>query len=886
VTATDPESRSGDDLTADELALVLEAANAGTFRTDLATGEVRLSPSLAALDAGAIAPPPRTMADFLPFVHPDDRGPLRAAMRRTLDEGGPGGMRVRLVLADGTVRHCDARWRLVTEETGGPTLIGIVRDVSGEQRAFEQTRFLAEVSAVLDASLDLDTTLGTLAELCVPAIADWCWIDVADAELGIRNVAVAHVDPGKVALTQELRARYPPDPEGPAGAPNVLRTGEPELYPEVTEAIIRAGAVDDQHYAMVSALDMTSAIVVPLHARGAVLGALTLVRTDKRARFTSDDLPFTGEVAARAGVAIDNAAVYGALLEQRDLYEALLVAQSELGQAFVLLEGTRVVYSNAAAVALTGRTAEELGALPSVFEVVPADRREVVGERILGVYAGRQPEEAFRTEVERPDGSRVPVEAAGHALGGAMSGRMLIIARDISARVERELELERVLTEEQAARRTSEQARERERLLSDASALLERAPADENLQAVAALVAGRLAEACTIDILDPGGALRRAGAAATDPGARARLIAADDEGPIRAVIEAGRRVASGAPEDALGPRTLRMPLIARGRPVGVLSLGWSDAERRGPAEEGALVAALAQRVALAVDAAQQYRQRAHIAQTLQASLLPTALPAIAGAQIAAEYLAAGEGFEVGGDFYDAFALGGGAWALVIGDVLGKGPEAAAVTALARHTLRAISDRRLSPAATLAALNEHMLRQVGERRFVTMLLAHLQVGPSGTARLAAATGGHPPALVLRADGDGEPLEVGGPLLGVHADVACRDVEAVLAPGDTIVLYTDGVTEARRTDPLTPAALARLLAPTASDGPAAVAREVVRIARERSQGTLRDDLAVLAVRIEAGQAEGAGAAGGVDSSSRSSVRQTSTAIANSHGRSRSG
>jgi len=124
---------------------------------------------------------------------------------------------------------------------------------------------------------------------------------------------------------------------------------------------------------------------------------------------------------------------------------------------------------------------------------------------------------------------------------------------------------------------------------------------------------------------------------------------------------------------------------------------------------------------------------------------------------------------------------------------------------------------------------------------------------GGARLAAATGGHPPPLVLRADGSGDVLGVVGSLVGVEPVMACRDVELELAPGDTLVLYTDGVTEASRSEPLAPSALAALLAPRAPGGPAVVAGEVVRIAQERAEGDLRDDLAVLAVRIDRSAAE---------------------------------
>jgi serine phosphatase RsbU (regulator of sigma subunit) len=280
----------------------------------------------------------------------------------------------------------------------------------------------------------------------------------------------------------------------------------------------------------------------------------------------------------------------------------------------------------------------------------------------------------------------------------------------------------------------------------------------------------------------------------------------------------------------------------------VLSLGWREAGRRPARDEWSLIEALAQRIALAVDGAAQYRERAHVAQTLQASLLPAALPEIPGVDVAAEYLAAGEGMEVGGDFYDVFALDDGAWALVIGDVLGKGAEAAAVTALARYTLRAVAGHSPSPAAALAALNDEMLRRSADRRFVTAVLARLEPLTGGGARLVVACGGHPPPVVLRAGG-GQVAGVPGTLLGVEAEAHLEDHEEHLEPGDALVLYTDGVTEARRNRPLTPQGLADALVSRHADGAARLAREVVRLAEEGAAGPLRDDLAVLVVALQA-------------------------------------
>ncbi|MEP6954764.1 MAG: SpoIIE family protein phosphatase [Solirubrobacteraceae bacterium] len=535
----------------------------------------------------------------------------------------------------------------------------------------------------------------------------------------------------------------------------------------------------------------------------------------------------------------ERASAAAAAREQRDLYEALLRAQSELGEAVVVLRGLKVVLTNDAASRLLGRTPAEIEALPSLLDVIAPEGRRTAATRIEGVVAGHVPEKpGFRTLVERPDGTHVPVEAAGKALHGDGEGRAIIIARDISEQVAREQERERLLGVEQAARRTSEAAHGRMRLLADASVLLERSlEHDEPLAQLADLLAGRLADACAIELLDPSGRLRTAGRAdrfatglAVEPDIAAEVLAA---GQAR-ILDHGVAL---------------VPLVTRGRSVGLLTLGWADPAHRSPRDEWTLVEAVAQRLALAIDSAQQYREREHVSRTLQASLLADDLPDVPGVKLAAEYRPAMLGTDVGGDLYDAFGIGDDAWALVIGDVCGKGAEAAAITALARYTLRALAPRVASPAGTLAILNDELLRQRGGQRFITAALIRLEPQPGGDVRLTAASGGHPPPLVLRAGGGADILDCTGMLLGVEPSARSVDCHADLAAGDTLVLYTDGVTEASRESQLGPEALAEALGPHTARGPRAVAREVVRIAERAAAGAPRDDLAVLVATVTA-------------------------------------
>jgi phosphoserine phosphatase RsbU/P len=228
---------------------------------------------------------------------------------------------------------------------------------------------------------------------------------------------------------------------------------------------------------------------------------------------------------------------------------------------------------------------------------------------------------------------------------------------------------------------------------------------------------------------------------------------------------------------------------------------------------------------------------------LQRSLLPPRLPDIEGFELAARYRAAGEGFDVGGDFYDAFEKGDG-WALAVGDVCGKGPEAASLTSLARSALRTGAVVESAPSRVLEVTNEAVLRERIGDRFLTALFMILE---PDTGTLVVANAGHPPLVVLRSGGEVELLESRGPVLGVLADASFEDSEVVLEPGDAVIAYTDGVLDAGAPDRLLNTAVLADLAREHTGRPAAeLAEALERIALDVSAGTPRDDIAVLVLR----------------------------------------
>jgi serine phosphatase RsbU (regulator of sigma subunit) len=249
---------------------------------------------------------------------------------------------------------------------------------------------------------------------------------------------------------------------------------------------------------------------------------------------------------------------------------------------------------------------------------------------------------------------------------------------------------------------------------------------------------------------------------------------------------------------------------------------------------------------------------AALARSLQDSLLPPVLRPVPGLEAAASYLPAAGGTTVVGDFYDLFQAKGPWWCTVMGDVCGKGTEAAKITALARYTLRAEATQYLSPAAVLTQLNRALLDQIGGDRFLTAVYATFRTTPGGAAgRLC--TAGHPPALIRRADGRVREAGRPGSLLGVFPGVELADVRFRLGGGDVLLLYTDGATDtrARRAPggtsvPFGEDALAAALAGCAGLDASGVVTRLGEILAAHCGGWASDDTALLALRVPPGPA----------------------------------
>ena len=293
---------------------------------------------------------------------------------------------------------------------------------------------------------------------------------------------------------------------------------------------------------------------------------------------------------------------------------------------------------------------------------------------------------------------------------------------------------------------------------------------------------------------------------------------------------------------------LRVPISDGTTSYGVLTLARQAAEGRFGIAELGLAEELGEHLGVAIRVDRMFRHRSAVAEALQGSLLPARLPDIPGLDLSAAYVPASEGLEVSGDFYDVFPVAGG-WAITVGDVCGKGQEAAAMTAAARHAIRVIAHWSPDPVEVLAKVNEVILAGDYEDRFVTAKLAYL-TWDGARVHVVLASAGHPGPAVVRPDGRVDVLSGGSLPLGLFPDAEPEREELDLAPGDLLLFYSDGVTEARSTDMrYFEERLADELTGLAGRSAAETTRMIQSLVTTFSEDQLRDDMTILIAKVKA-------------------------------------
>ncbi|HMJ03569.1 MAG TPA: SpoIIE family protein phosphatase [Conexibacter sp.] len=643
---------------------------------------------------------------------------------------------------------------LAVVAVGGTLAVLVALLRSAAEVNLRRFRLLSAIADVGNEAMPLEAAVARLLDMLTPAFADACVLDASvggpDRRLGIR--------------------------------------------PRDAERAV-ADALDEEPGG--------ARLVLPLRARGRTIGRLSALLCESGRRYSPSDVRFAEVFAGRAAVVLDNAG----LTTELDAAERRLgTVLDGLAEAVTVMDARgRAVYANEAAVSLLrlDSVSELLDAAPGVtmerFEVYdedgqPVDLRRLPAYRVL---AGERDVEPLLV--------RNVVKATGEE-------RWLVnkttTITDVDGRVTRVVNVIEDVTE-------TKRAELAHRLLAAASdALASSLDYEAMLQGVAEVAVPALADWCGVDVPGPGGFARLVAIAHAEPSkvALARRMRAhypvplDREQGIAAVMRDGSSLVHAQIADdellayaqdaqhfellrELGMESLIVvPLVAGGQTLGTLTLARSTSGRVFDAADLELAEELARRAGIAALNARVYAERSAIAATLQRGLLPPTLQAPPGFAVATHYDAAGSMNEVGGDFYDAFPTDEG-WMVVVGDVAGHGAEAAALTALARYTLRSAGQLTRDPVRAAQQLNA-TLRDLPQLSLCTAVCAQLRVESSERATLMLANCGHPQPLLLR-DGTVRGIDEAGPIAGAFDDGEWTTVEIVLRAGDVLLLYTDGV-----------------------------------------------------------------------------------------------
>jgi PAS domain S-box-containing protein len=804
----------------------------------------------------------RPLTDLMPDRY---RQAHLEAFSRCLETGEPTvlgrPLRVPTLRADGSELPVDLLLSTFIHD-GQPHFLGALRDVRDRVELESRQAVSARLLEVLAAS-------GSIAEAAprvLAALGDELGWDVATlwvvdtSRRRLNAAALWHATgleiPAFALLTETLA--FTPG-EGMPG--RVWQDGKPIWIQDV---------VTDPNFprAAAAAQDgLHAACAFPVTAGPDVLGVIELLSTDPRRPDEAllDAMATIGELL-------------GEFLERRLAQEALVASKERLGLALQAgrmgtweldLQSGHVAWSDQAATLLgVSGGAQRSSVAAYLAQVHPSDRSRV--ERALEEVGSQAGELRMEHRIVRTDGSLPWIEVVGRVMLDAAGRRILVgVAADITERKTAEQQREGLIVQQQESRR-------RMTFLADASAeLASSLEHRDTLAAVARRVTGEVADWCRIYGCDPHGPLYVLATAASNPVMGGLLDEVDRRFPPGSgdPFGPGKAARSGRPEfhptvsddllaraahspehlavlTQLGMRSyIAVPMTVRGRTLGVLTLGLAgSARRRFTGEDLELAEELGRRAAQAIENSRLYQDLRRGARALQASLLPPELPAIPGLQAAARYRPMGES-EVGGDFYDLFPLRGQTWGVVVGDVRGKGPQAAGVTGLARWAVRGAAMQTKRPHRVLANLNETMLAadSGAEPRFCTIVFGRLRPREDGIA-LAVASGGHPLPIVLRADGSMEAVGGQGMLVGAVPDAEFRTDSSVLGPGDTAVFFTDGVLEARDgKELLGEQGFAALLHETAGLPPHAVIAHIEARIDAMDPGP-RDDIALLVLRAD--------------------------------------
>jgi PAS domain S-box-containing protein len=677
----------------------------------------------------------------------------------------------------------DGGWlaRLLVILAAGGFATYAAQRIGAASRAIQRYHLLDRVSRTADGSMPLAETLERVTEAVIPTFADLCMIDAIN-EGNVRRVAVRAHGKDTERIEAHIRARTPSTPEwlrDPASG-----SLEPRFDRTMPDPLLRQMANDDEDLVFLRWLRPRSNIVAPMVSRGRRLGTFTAVRLAGSREFTSADVEFATALASRIAIALDNAGLFSDLESVERRMDSVM---DNVAEAVIVHDGDgNLVYANAAAADLVGfdERQDMISAKPGPRdprfrirdeEGMPLDPAQLPRRRILG---GEDPEPlVFRLhDVDAGQESwRLEKSTAIRGTSGEVLYSVTTV-EDITGVKQDEFS---------------------QRLLADTAEAL--ASASDHRAALGALtraVVPQLADWCSVSVPAADGTIEQVVVADQDP----EMLALDqrlrDGMPMRSgrtlsmseVLEASHPITAELP-DATPGWVLLKPIRAGGGAIGVLTLINRPGRRAFSTAEVRLARAVADRAGVAILNAKLAGERTQIAETLQRELMPPVLPVIEGWSMASMYRPAGEQNRAGGDFYDVFE-GAHGWVVVLGDVEGHGAGAAALTAMVRHTIRTAVMIDGDLLGALRLLNRELRRRPQARLCSAVCVSF---GDGDEAEVVSA--GHPLPLLVSDTEEVREVGVPGSLLGALQEPQWSPVRFSVTPGEELVIYTDGVVEAR-------------------------------------------------------------------------------------------
>ena len=779
-------------------------------------------------------------------VHPDDAQRCGAIRTAAIAAGEPFELEYRL-------RRADGRYRWVLDR-GAPlddgTYVGGCMDIDDRHRERERRRLVDTIGSAMDA----ETTVAARRDVLLRALVREGLVEMCRLlEMGpggARTVAVATARPEDEQVVREL------DPPGRLDQ-HLLVAGVAQLM-TVDEAYL-AESTDDRQRALRRALDMHTVVVVPLRARGRVVGLLAGARTHASSPLEDEDADLLGEIGQRAAIALDNA--------------ELLAAEQATTRRLELLQRATAALSAAPSPRAVARTAlHQLGELLGTDAVAVWQRRDhtltlldsagfpsfrpwsqlPLGARTPFTDTARDGEPRY---IVSPDEGRrgypvswtdvpgyprlltLPLRAGRDRLGvvavglapGDLPADDRAVALALADQCAHALQRAGLLAAESLARRTAEG-------LSDVVSALSGATTPAQVAAVITRHALALGASEAVVVQRVGDQLE---VLAGPPG---RVRMADDQ-PLAKAVRTGQPVWPGkAVVEAGLPSDAVVPLLLEGRAIGAIGLAFArSTPTMGPSQR-AIILTVAGQCAQALDRARLHAVEHEVAEVLQRSLLPRELPLLTRLAAASRYLAGNADTQAGGDWYDLIPVDDHRVAVAVGDVVGHGPAAAAVMGQLRSSLASYLLDGHGPAAALERLDRFAARIPGAQGSTCMCL--MLDWLSGELRYARA--GHLPALLVGPDGARFAEGGAGTVLAVVGRPSFVEGSATITEGTSVLLYTDGLVERR--DEVVDEGLARLVAAAArhrNADPDTLADGVVADMLGDADPT--DDVALVVVRL---------------------------------------